>query len=84
MYAAILISEHIYDKRYKPVQGNPWKSSGDVRGETCAMVIRPSKKTDVHAMSRIYVQTWRDTYLSVLPYDYLFEMSAPRHEQKFF
>jgi len=47
------------------------------------MVIRPSKKTDVSAMSRIYVQTWRDAYLSVLPYDYLFEMSAPRHEQLF-
>lgn len=34
-------------------------------------------------MARIYVQTWRDTYLSVLPYDYLFEMSVPRHEQVF-
>ena len=48
------------------------------------MVIRPSEKSDVHAMSRIYVQTWRDTYLSVLPFDYLFEMSAPDHEQVFF
>lgn len=35
-------------------------------------------------MSRIYVQTWRDTYLSVIPYGYLFEMSIPRHEQGFF
>ncbi|CAB5108009.1 hypothetical protein D3OALGA1CA_1850 [Olavius algarvensis associated proteobacterium Delta 3] len=47
------------------------------------MVIRPSQKADLHTMSRIYVQTWRDTYLSVLPYDYLFEMSAPTHEQAF-
>jgi len=35
-------------------------------------------------MSRIYVQTWQDTYLSVLPYGYLFEMSVPQHEQAFF
>lgn len=47
------------------------------------MVIRPSQKTDAHAMSRIYVQTWRDTYLSVIPYGFLFEMSASRQEQAF-
>ena len=34
-------------------------------------------------MSRVYVQTWRDTYLSVIPYKYLLEMSAARHEQAF-
>lgn len=34
-------------------------------------------------MSRIYVQTWRDTYLGMLPYDYLFEMSAPHHGMTF-
>jgi len=34
-------------------------------------------------MSRIYVQTWRDTYLSMVPYGYLYEMSADRHEQTF-
>ena len=48
------------------------------------MVIRPSQRTDAPSMSRVYVQTWRDTYLSVIPYGYLFEMSAPRHEQAFF
>jgi ribosomal protein S18 acetylase RimI-like enzyme len=48
------------------------------------MVIRPSQRTDAHSMSRIYVQTWRDTYLSVIPCDYLFEMSVPQHEQSFF
>lgn len=48
------------------------------------MVIRPSQRTDAHSMSRIYVQTWRDTYLSVIPYGYLFEMTVPQHEQAFF
>ena len=35
-------------------------------------------------MSCIYVQTWRDTYLSVIPYGYLSTMSIARHEQAFF
>ena len=35
-------------------------------------------------MSCIYVQTWRDTYLSVIPYGHLSTMSIPRHEQAFF
>jgi GNAT superfamily N-acetyltransferase len=48
------------------------------------MLIRPSQRTDAHSMSRIYVQTWRDTYLSVIPYGYLFQMSIPQHEQAFF
>ena len=34
-------------------------------------------------MSCIYVQTWRDTYLSVLPYDYLYNMSVADHERAF-
>ncbi len=48
------------------------------------MVIRPTRKTDAHSMSCVYVQTWQDTYLSVIPYDYLSSMSIPRHEQAFF
>ena len=48
------------------------------------MVIRPSQRTDAHLMSRIYVQSWLDTYLSVIPYGYLLEMSVPQHEQAFF
>jgi ribosomal protein S18 acetylase RimI-like enzyme len=48
------------------------------------MVIRPSQRTDAHAMSRIYVKTWRDTYLSVIPFGYLFGMSESRQEQAFF
>lgn len=35
-------------------------------------------------MSRIYVKTWRDTYLSVIPFGYLFGMSESRQEQAFF
>jgi ribosomal protein S18 acetylase RimI-like enzyme len=34
-------------------------------------------------MSRIYVKTWRDTYLSVIPFGYLFGMSEYRQEQAF-
>lgn len=48
------------------------------------MMIRPSQRTDAHAMSRIYVKTWRDTYLSVIPFGYLFGMSESRQEQAFF
>jgi ribosomal protein S18 acetylase RimI-like enzyme len=47
------------------------------------MVIRPSQRTDAHSMSRIYVQTWQDTYLSVVPYGYLLSMSVPKHERAF-
>ena len=47
------------------------------------MVIRPSQKNDVHSMSRVYVQSWRDTYLGVVPYAYLYEMSIPQLEQEF-
>jgi GNAT superfamily N-acetyltransferase len=47
------------------------------------MVIRPSQTTDAHFMSQIYVQTWRDTYLGVLPYGYLCNMSVPQYEQTF-
>ena len=35
-------------------------------------------------MSSIYVQTWQDTYLSVVPYAYLFTMSVSEHKQAFF
>ena len=34
-------------------------------------------------MACIYVQTWQDTYLSVIPYDYLSSMSIARHESDF-
>ena len=47
------------------------------------MVIRPTQKADVEAMSRIYVQTWRDTYLGILPFDYLLEMSTLHQSRAF-
>ena len=48
------------------------------------MVIRPSQKNDVPAISRVYVRTWQETYLGVVPYGYLYAMSAPELEQGFF
>ena len=48
-----------------------------------SMVIRPSQNDDANSMSRVYVQTWRDTYLGVVPYGYLYTMSLPRLEQEF-
>lgn len=34
-------------------------------------------------MSRVYVQTWQDTYLGAVPYYYLYTMSISRLEQAF-
>jgi len=47
------------------------------------MRIRPSQKCDARSMACIYVQTWQDTYLGVVPFGYLYAMSAARHEQAF-
>lgn len=47
------------------------------------MLIRPSKRSDAHSIARVYVITWQDTYLSVLPYAYLTTMSIPQHAQAF-
>lgn len=47
------------------------------------MRIRQSRISDAHSISCIYVQTWQDTYLGVLPFDYLIRMSIQRHEQAF-
>jgi GNAT superfamily N-acetyltransferase len=47
------------------------------------MLIRPSQKADAHSMSRVYVQTWRDTYLGVVPYGYLYTLSVPQLELEF-
>jgi GNAT superfamily N-acetyltransferase len=49
-----------------------------------SVVIRPSQKNDIPAISRVYVQTWQETYLGVVPYGYLYAMSAPELEQEFF
>jgi GNAT superfamily N-acetyltransferase len=47
------------------------------------MVIRPGQKIDASSMSRVYVQTWQDTYLGVVPFGYLYTMSIPQLEQAF-
>ena len=47
------------------------------------MVIRPGQKIDASSISRVYVQTWQDTYLGVVPYYYLYTMSIPQLEQAF-
>ena len=47
------------------------------------MNIRRSQKSDCHSMSCIYVQTWQDTYLGVVPFAYLYGMSVDRYEQAF-
>jgi len=47
------------------------------------MKIRPSQISDAHSMSCIYVQTWQDTYLSVVPFAYLYTMSVDQHERAF-
>jgi ribosomal protein S18 acetylase RimI-like enzyme len=47
------------------------------------MKIRPSQKSDAHSISCIYVETWQDTYLGVVPFDYLHAMSIDQHEQAF-
>jgi GNAT superfamily N-acetyltransferase len=47
------------------------------------MVIRPSQKADVNSMARVYVQTWQDTYLGLVPFGYLYEMSLRRLERAF-
>ena len=47
------------------------------------MLIRPSNISDAHSMACIYVQTWQDTYLGVVPYGYLSEMTVSLHEKAF-
>jgi len=47
------------------------------------MRIRPSKKNDARSIACIYVQTWQDTYLSLVPFGYLYAMSQRQLEQEF-
>lgn len=48
------------------------------------MVIRPANINDAREISGVYVQTWKDTYLGLVPLDYLFDMSPGRLEHAFF
>lgn len=47
------------------------------------MRIRPSKETDARSIACIYVQTWQDTYLSLVPFGYLYAMSQSQLEREF-
>ena len=47
------------------------------------MLIRPSQRSDAHSISRVYVKTWQDTYLGIVPYAYLTTMSIPQLAQAF-
>jgi ribosomal protein S18 acetylase RimI-like enzyme len=47
------------------------------------MIIRAAENRDAHSMSCIYVKTWQDTYLSVVPFGYLSSMSVSQHAQAF-
>src|SRR5210317_168066 len=48
-----------------------------------SMQIRPSQETDARSMSRLYIQAWQETYLGLVPFDYLYAMSLSRLEQGF-
>ena len=39
------------------------------------MNIRPSKQADARAMARIYVQSWHETYMGIVPAGYLSTMT---------
>ena len=45
------------------------------------MFIRPCRKEDARSISRVYVQTWQDTYLDILPFGFLYSMSVDRLER---
>ena len=47
------------------------------------MLIRPSHQVDAQAMAHVYVQTWQDTYLGLVPFGYLYAMSAGELERGF-
>jgi GNAT superfamily N-acetyltransferase len=48
-----------------------------------SMQIRPSQQADAHSISCIYIRTWQDTYLGLVPFGYLYSMSASQLEQGF-
>ena len=47
------------------------------------MLIRACRNTDAHSISHLYVQTWQDTYLGILPFGYLYSMSIAQLERGF-
>jgi GNAT superfamily N-acetyltransferase len=47
------------------------------------MRIRPSREADALSISCIYIRTWQDTYLGLVPFGCLYSMSATQLEQGF-
>ena len=47
------------------------------------MLIRPAHKADAQSMAHVYVKTWQDTYLGLVPFGYLYAMSAHELERGF-
>ena len=47
------------------------------------MKIRSAENTDAPGISRVYVTTWQDTYLGLVPFGYLYDMSPISLEQDF-
>jgi GNAT superfamily N-acetyltransferase len=47
------------------------------------MKIRPAEKADARQISKVYVQTWQDTYLGLVPFGYLYGMSPISLSQDF-
>ena len=48
-----------------------------------SVIIRPAAKRDAQEISRVYVQTWQDTYLGLVPFGYLYGMSPISLERDF-
>ena len=68
-----------------PPPFNARRHSKGPDGKTSApMKIRPFKSEDASAVARIYVQTWQNTYLGLVPFGYLYGMSAERHQREIF
>lgn len=42
-------------------------------GNTASITIRPARDSDALAIARVHVETWRETYPTLLPPDYLAE-----------
>lgn len=48
------------------------------------MAVRPARAADAQALADLYVQSWRDTYLGIIPPDYLYGMSIEKQAQEFY
>lgn len=46
--------------------------------------MRPARAADAQSVAALYVQSWRDTYLGIIPPDYLYSMSIRRHTEEFY